>query len=226
MKLRAASVVTRSRAGRPVKTQPEPVGAYVSHLWPAASNEPQDQAAHGLNSAEQARRQQDRELRQRGGDHRQARLLRGHGNDLLEVERDQDQRRGPRGTVEQRDDRARAEQARREELERDQRVGGATFDGDESHHQDQRDGEETGNPRGGPGVVDRVDGTVHQGDHRAGDNGSRRPSRPYAGPPGASCASSWIPSVTAASDTGTVTRNTARQPMMPASTPPQTTPVA
>ena len=119
--------------------------------------------------------QRDGEPRQGRGDHGEARLLRGHGEDLLEVERDQDEGRGAGRPAEQRYGSSGAQHARPEELEGDQRVRGPALDGDERRHQDRRDGEQADDPRGGPGVVDGIDGTVHEGDHRPGHSGGARP---------------------------------------------------
>ena len=152
----------RVRGARGCERQPEVTGC--------KDEEAHDQAALRPDGTDHSRQddQRDDEPGQRGGDHGEASLLRSHRQDLLEVEGDEDERGGSGHLLrEGRGDVPMLSARDRKSSRGNQGIRGSALDRDERRHQDDGGAEQAATRGRGPGVVDSVDSTVHQSDHRS-----------------------------------------------------------
>ena len=148
-----------------------------------------------------------------------------HGEGLLEIEGQEHERGRSGGSAEQGEAHARPQGPRTEELEGHERVRGAALEDDECHEEQGSRGKAGNDGRRGPSAVGDGEGTVDERDDGPSDGcrtSSVEATRVLMGPSSNTCEAR----ATAATETGTVTRNTEDQPKEPTSSPPDMTPVA
>ena len=187
VKLRATPVATSSSPGRTSTAYSASAGDRASHRWPPASTtRPTTMLAPRAESPQHAGEQGERddEPGERGRHHRQAGHLGGHAQRLLEVEGDQDERRGAGRPAQHAEGDAEGHRPGAEQLQRDERVGDDALGEDERRQQHRRQGRAGEHRRRGPALLRHGERGADEREHGAGDRGRAEGVEAAAGPAG------------------------------------------